>query len=86
MNITVCFGRVVKEIRDVRQLSQEALAERASLNRTYLGEVERGLAVPSLITIVKISTALNVNASALIERSEALLQLQREKADLISVE
>jgi len=70
MSLAVYFGRVVKQLREEHRYSQEALADRASLNRTYLGEVERGVAVPSLVTIAKIANALNISASELIARSE----------------
>lgn len=70
MSIAIHFGRVVKQLREEYRFSQEVLADRASLNRTYLGEVERGVAVPSLATIAKIAGALNLSASELIARSE----------------
>ncbi len=70
MSIAIYFGRVVKQLREERRYSQEALADRANLNRTYLGEVERGVAVPSLATIAKIANAFNLSASELIARSE----------------
>jgi len=76
MSITIYFGRVVKQLRDERRYSQEVLADRASLNRTYLGEVERGVAVPSLATVTKIAHAFNLSASELIARSE-----RQEKSD-----
>ncbi len=86
MSINVYFGRVVKQLRDTRRLSQEALAERADLNRTYLGEVERGVAIPSLATIAKIATAFNLSTSDLIARSELLLNNEAQTAELASVE
>lgn len=75
MSIALYFGRVVKQLREEHRYSQEALADRASLNRTYLGEVERGVAVPSLATIAKIACAFNISASELIARSERQQQL-----------
>ncbi|QEY14622.1 XRE family transcriptional regulator [Cellvibrio sp. KY-GH-1] len=86
MSINVYFGRVVKQLRDTRRLSQEALAERADLNRTYLGEVERGVAIPSLATITKIATAFNLSASDLIARSELLLNNEAQTSELASVD
>ena len=86
MSINVYFGRVVKQLRDTRRLSQEALAERADLNRTYLGEVEPGVAIPSLGTIAKIATALNLPTSDLIARSENLLNSELQQPELVSVE
>jgi transcriptional regulator with XRE-family HTH domain len=46
------------------------LAERADLNRSYLGEVERGEASPSLATAAKISSALGFRLSELLARAE----------------
>jgi transcriptional regulator with XRE-family HTH domain len=70
-NIAVYFGRMVKRLREEARYSQEALADKANLNRTYLGEVERGVAVPSLTTINKIAAALNLSTSQLIALSES---------------
>lgn len=36
------FGAKVRELRKAQRLSQEALAHRAGLDRTYVGSVERG--------------------------------------------
>ena len=69
MSINLYFGRVVRERRVDFHLSQEELAGRAGLNRTYFGEVERGVVTPSLVTIAKIATALNVTPSTLISQS-----------------
>lgn len=88
MSIAIYFGRVVKQLREERRYSQEVLADRASLNRTYLGEVERGVAVPSLATINKIANALNLAASELIarsERQEKLADAREEKPLLQTV-
>lgn len=76
MTLSIYFGRVVRQIRDARRLSQEALAERAQLNRTYLGEVERGVAIPSLVTVSKIAKAFDISAAELVEQSEQLLLIQ----------
>jgi transcriptional regulator with XRE-family HTH domain len=75
MSIAIGFGRAVKQLRGEYRYSQEVLADRASLNRTYLGEIERGVAVPSLATIAKIAQALNLSASELVARSERQQEL-----------
>lgn len=80
MSMTISFGRIVKNIREERGISQEILAGRADLNRSYVGEVERGTAMPSLNTITKIAKALNLSASDLLARHENYEKSQFEKA------
>lgn len=50
--------------------SQECLAHRAQLNRSYMGEIERATAMPSLATAGKLAQALDVPLSELISRFE----------------
>jgi transcriptional regulator with XRE-family HTH domain len=64
------FSQVLRQLREERGWSQEHLAERANLNRSYLGEVERGRAIPSIITVSKLATALEIQLSSLIARCE----------------
>ena len=64
------FGGAVRERREELRWSQEALAHRAALNRSYLGEVERGSVAPSLTTMEKIARALDVRLSDLLMRCE----------------
>jgi len=73
-NVSNQFGRVVKQIREERGWSQEVLADKADLNRSYVGEVERGTAMPSLSTVAKLATALEVSASTLLARCEQYAQ------------
>jgi transcriptional regulator with XRE-family HTH domain len=54
------FGATVKARRKQRGLSQEELAERAALHRTYISDVERGARNLSLASIVKIARALGI--------------------------
>jgi XRE family transcriptional regulator, regulator of sulfur utilization len=59
------FGRAVRHFRELRGWSQELLAEKADLNRSYLGEVERGQVIPSLETAGKLAGALGISMSRL---------------------
>jgi transcriptional regulator with XRE-family HTH domain len=61
------FGEVIRRYRKERGLSQEALAEAASLTADYLGFIERGENVPTLTVILKIAQALDVDASDLLQ-------------------
>jgi transcriptional regulator with XRE-family HTH domain len=64
------FGNVVRQLREQRGWSQERLAGRAELNRSYMGEIERATAMPSLATAAKLARALDVPLSELISRCE----------------
>jgi transcriptional regulator with XRE-family HTH domain len=59
------FGQKVRELRLARNLSQEALAFKAGVHRTYLGGIERGERNPSLKNITNIAKALNVTLAQL---------------------
>ncbi|MEP6503695.1 MAG: helix-turn-helix transcriptional regulator [Betaproteobacteria bacterium] len=64
------FGAVIRQLRESRGWSQERLAGTASLNRSYMGEIERATAMPSLATAEKLALALEVALSDLISRCE----------------
>ncbi len=61
------FGSRVRELRIGRGYSQEELAERSDLHRTYIGSIERGERNVSLLNIQRIAKALGVRVSALME-------------------
>jgi transcriptional regulator with XRE-family HTH domain len=60
-NVLAQFGCRVKELRKSLDLSQEDLAERAGLHRTYIGMIERAEKNITLVNIEKIATALETN-------------------------
>lgn len=64
------FGLAVRRLREASGWSQEQLAFRADLNRSYLGEIERATVMPSLATAAKLAQALEVPLSQLISRCE----------------
>lgn len=62
------FGDHVREIRKSKGLSQEALAEKVGIHRTYVGMIERGEKNITLLNIIKISSALDVPPHTLLTR------------------
>jgi len=60
------FGAVVRALREKRGLTQEQLAERAEVSATYIGFIERGDNVPTLIIMLQIASALGVRPAELL--------------------
>ena len=60
------FGEVVAEYRHRLHLSQEKLALKAELDRTFVGKLEKGRHSPSLTSILKLATALEVGPDELV--------------------
>ena len=67
--ILLKFGSKVRKIRKEQGLSQEDLAFKADLHRTYIGMIERGEKNITLINIDKISKALNIKINDLMDFS-----------------
>ena len=59
------FGTRIRVLRERAGLSQEALAAKAGIHRTYMGGVERGERNPCLKNILRLADALGVPAAEL---------------------
>ncbi len=65
--ILVKFGKKIREVRVKRGLSQEALADRANVHRTYIGMVERAEKNITLLNIQKLAKALKIEIRELFD-------------------
>lgn len=59
------FGQTVRKRRMALDLTQEILAERAELHRTYIADIERGVRNVSLRNVEKLARALGISVSSL---------------------
>ncbi|HMU32129.1 MAG: helix-turn-helix transcriptional regulator [Proteobacteria bacterium] len=59
----------IKQSRKRLGLSQEALALQAEVDRTYVSQLERGVANPSLLILHRISVVLGVDLSVSLSRT-----------------
>ncbi|HVO33047.1 MAG TPA: helix-turn-helix transcriptional regulator [Elusimicrobiota bacterium] len=62
------FGKTVRALRMRRRLSQESLANKANIDRSYMGGIERGERNPSLSVIWRLARALRVTPTELLDR------------------
>lgn len=65
-NARKLFAQRLRQIRQIRGLSQEALAEKAGLHRTYVGSVERSERNVSIDNMERLATALDVDITELL--------------------
>ncbi len=65
LSIKQRFGKAIRRRRRELDLSQEELAEKAELHRTYISNIERGELNPSLETMEKLLKALNISFASL---------------------
>ena len=59
-NINIKFGRRVKELRLIQNISQEELAFRCQLSKNYVSDVERGTRNVTLKVVEKFAQGLTV--------------------------
>lgn len=59
------LGDAIRARRHALKMSQEALADAAGINRTHMGEVERGRRNVSIIAVMAVSSALGCSLSEL---------------------
>lgn len=55
------LGKRVRRLRREQKMSQEELAEKAGIHRTYMGKIERGESNPPVHTVEKIANALKIS-------------------------
>ena len=70
MNIIEVFSSNVRFYRMKLKLSQEALAEKANLHRSYISDIERGQRNVSLENIYNIAVALEIEPYMLLQKTD----------------
>ncbi len=71
------IGKVVRAERERRHWSQEDLADKSGLDRTYLSGVERGERCPNLRTLLRVAEALDIPLSKIVLAAEASRRAER---------
>lgn len=76
MNLVIAAN--LKALRAAKQLSLGEAAERTGVSKSMLGQIERGESSPTISTLWKIATGLQVSFTSLMEQPEPQTQLIRE--------
>ncbi|WP_354670013.1 helix-turn-helix transcriptional regulator [Paenibacillus sp. BSR1-1] len=67
------FGMTLRRLRKERNLSQEELAERSGLDRSYISLIERNLKLPGFISILALASGLGMRAS------EFMIEIEKDQ-------
>ena len=67
-------GRILRELRDSRKLTQEVLSGLAGLDRTHYSKIERGLRSPTIDTLFKIASAYDMRPHQLMKLIEQAVE------------
>lgn len=66
--IETAFGAVLADLRNAREISQEALGHEAGSGRTYISQLERGERGPTLKTVFRLADALDLDPVEIVRR------------------
>jgi transcriptional regulator with XRE-family HTH domain len=77
MNIREVLARNLRTLRQAKGISQEDLADRASIDRTYISSLERCVYNASIDVVDRLATALGVEAADLLKRPPSRRRAQK---------
>ena len=77
-DISAAIGKRIRTFRNAQGISLEELSFKADLNAAHLGQIERGLRNPTIETLNRIATALDISFYELIGSVEEVPQKQPE--------
>jgi transcriptional regulator with XRE-family HTH domain len=69
-DISTLFGQVLQRYRSDTGISQEELAHRAGVDRTFISRLERGVRQPTITTLIAVGAALGTSATELVRATE----------------
>lgn len=78
--LLVSLGKVIRERRVQLGMSQEELAEKSGLHRTYVSDVERGIRNLTLGALWFLSTGLGLNLKDIISLMESRVETERKRS------
>ncbi|MBT6229446.1 MAG: helix-turn-helix transcriptional regulator [Candidatus Scalindua sp.] len=79
--ILVTFGNILREYRQLAGYTQEGLALRCNLDRTFISMLERGVKQPSMVTLFTLAETLMVTPSKILQSTEERLSDKNQSDD-----
>ncbi|MFY0478008.1 helix-turn-helix domain-containing protein [Achromobacter marplatensis] len=81
MNLAPFFGLAIRRHRELLRLSQEDLADRARIDRTYISGVERGVRNPSLEVMQRIAEGLGADLDVIFCTARELAVIKESEGE-----
>lgn len=78
MNVKASLASTLIFYREKSGLSQEELAYRSDLHRTYISQIERELKMPTILSLYKICGALNITLTQFVLTLEENINVQNK--------
>jgi transcriptional regulator with XRE-family HTH domain len=75
-DLLVGLGLALRQLRTERRMSQEELSLRTGVHRNFIGGIERAERSPSVVSIVRLASALDVQLSELFRIAEAAMEVR----------
>ncbi len=85
VDILELFGKRIRGLRRSKDLTQEQLAELAGISLQNMGEIERGKGNPTLVTVEKLSAALDEDLSSIFDFGCSVLTKEKAVQELTSL-
>jgi len=79
------FGKRLKTLRKERKMTQEELADKLGLHNSYIGLLERGERIPSLLTLDKIAKYFGVKPADLIMEEQKAQKMDLKQKELLYI-
>lgn len=83
--ILLVFGKRLKSLRKERKMTQEELADKLGLHNSYIGLLERGERIPSLLTLDKIARYFGVKPADLIMEEQKSQKYDLKQKELLYI-
>jgi quercetin dioxygenase-like cupin family protein len=73
------FGVKMKQLRQLRKISLEQLANKTGFSQRYLKEIEEGMAIPPVSAVIQIAKALSIDSGSFLSAEEQEASVKRRK-------
>lgn len=80
------LGQRIRELRNERHMSQDELSFKAGISPAHLGQIERALKNPTIDTVAKIASALDVPVSSLFTMDSVSISSQSATIEKINAQ